>query len=93
MHVGEGHRRSHCLQRWRVMPGGQPLGTAQVGAAQGADHSGRPRLSGRPGDHVHTVAGLVHVRLELAVGAVAPADVLGDHHVPGLDCAENVEGV
>jgi hypothetical protein len=37
----------------------------------------RPRLSRRPGDHVHTVPGLVDVRLEFAVGAVAAADAPG----------------
>jgi hypothetical protein len=29
--------------------------------------------------------------LELALGVIAAADVLGEHHVPGLDCAENVD--
>jgi hypothetical protein len=31
--------------------------------------------------------------VDLTVGAVAAAHVLGDHHVSGLDCAEDVERV
>lgn len=42
VHVGEGHRRSHCLQRWRVLPCGQPFGAARYEP---------PKVPTTPDDH------------------------------------------
>ena len=69
----------------RIFHGGEPLHRAGVGQTERADVSIAPRLPCDPFDGVETVAALVLIRDEVAIGGVASAHVLHDDGITARD--------
>ncbi len=73
---------------WRLRDGEEVLGVAALGAAEGADVAGTPRLLGQP------LAGVVAVlQFAPAEGAVADPSAFGEVRAAKIDERDNVAGL
>ena len=94
--VGRGHvwrDRFECGNAVGPRHRRQPLGRADVGAAQHPDRAVRPGLGGAPGDRVLAVLLLGQERAPLALGVEPAAAVLHDHDVAGFREREPVDRI
>ena len=86
--------RHDRTERGRGLARGEPLGRADVRAAEHADLAVRPRLGGRPRDRIGAILALVDERRERPAGpepaaaVLADDDVTGFHEMAGVDAGD-----
>ena len=79
--IGERVHRDHASEAGRLRASERVLGSAHVARAKGAHLAARPRLRENPLHDVVAVGRIIHDHPPLALGSVAPPDVVDDDRV------------